>query len=156
MELWKSLQFHTCCEPCNLFSPFVLCRTTAGSSYKFCLPWLGFNLQFRDRLCHWRAVYNALLPENQPGSTFSSSELLSSVYHLLFPLYQKEIPAFLLFCLFSLCSWCQWMYLLLVFTYLKAACLSFLLSSVTAGLYPKRMQGCISWGLNFGVFITLV
>lgn len=47
MELWKSLQFHTCCEPCNLFSPFVLHRTAAGFSYKsFVYPdWASlFNL----------------------------------------------------------------------------------------------------------------
>lgn len=47
VELWKSLQFHTCCEPCNLFSPFVLHRTAAGFSYKsFVYPdWASiFNL----------------------------------------------------------------------------------------------------------------
>lgn len=112
----------------------------------------------------WASIFNLCansatedqysVPLSLKISTESSSlwpKYLTSFYHLLLPLYNGEISALLLSCLFSFHSQCQKdVCLLLVFTYLKAACTNLLFFIVTADLLPRRIQGSASsWRSEF-------
>lgn len=152
MELWKSLQFHTCCEPCNLFSPFVLHRTAAGFSYQ--------SFVYPD----WASIFNlgadSATEEPDTVPLFLKIRLDLLFHHLNIWLVSTTCYSFCTREKFQPFSFCAYFVFTLcargctstVFTDLKAACLSLLLSSVIAGLPPIKMQGCTSWGLNFGVF----